>query len=179
MTGPIDPSSGQPLGSGPDPYAAGQPPYAPPVAGPYAQPAPGVVASGMYLDPVSGLLIPQGTVLAPVGRRIGAFFLSIPLFIVTLGIGYVIWGLVVWSRGQTPALQVLKMRCWRPQQGRPATFWWMALREIVGRLVDGILGFITQLVSLILLLTTKERKCLHDMVAGTIVLHDPGNLIAA
>ena len=29
---------------------------------------------------------------------------AIPLAIVTLGIGYVIWGLIVWGNGQTPAL---------------------------------------------------------------------------
>jgi hypothetical protein len=30
--------------------------------------------------------------------------MAIPLAIVTLGIGQVIWGLIVWANGQTPAL---------------------------------------------------------------------------
>ena len=63
--------------------------------------------TGMYLDQQSGLMLPQGTQLATPGRRIGAFFLAIPLVIITLGIGYLIWGLIVWPNGQTPALQVL------------------------------------------------------------------------
>jgi hypothetical protein len=66
--------------------------------------------AGMYFDQTSGLNLPVGVELATIGRRIGAFFLSFPLFIVTLGIGYAIWGLVVWGQGQTPALQVLGMR---------------------------------------------------------------------
>jgi hypothetical protein len=45
------------------------------------------VPPGLYFDPVSGLNLPQGTQLASAGRRIGAFFLAIPLAIVTLGIG--------------------------------------------------------------------------------------------
>lgn len=108
--------------------------------------APATVPSGLYFDPVSGLNLPQGTQLASVGRRIGAFFLAIPLSIVTLFIGYVIWGLIVWGRGQTPALQVLGMRCWRPETGRVANWGWMALREIIGRIVENILSIITELV---------------------------------
>jgi uncharacterized RDD family membrane protein YckC len=132
----------------------------------------------MYFDGQSGLTLPQGVVLATVGRRVGAYFLAIPLAIGTLVIGYIIWGMIVWGRGQTPALQVLGMRCWRPQTGRVAGWWWMALREIVGELVEGILGIITQVVSLVLMLTGRERQCLHDLIAGTVVLHDPNKVLA-
>ncbi len=93
--------------------------------------------TGMYLDQQSGLMLPQGTQLATPGRRIGAFFLAIPLVIITLGIGYLIWGLIVWPNGQTPALQVLGMRCFRPEDNRVAGFWWMALREIVAGFSEG------------------------------------------
>jgi uncharacterized RDD family membrane protein YckC len=115
--------------------------------------------------------------LASPGRRIGAYFLSLVLLIVTLGIGYVIWGLIVWPRGQTPALQVLKMRCFRPETNQVASFGWMALREIIGRIVDGILSFITAITSFVLMLATKERRTLHDLVAGTVVLYDPNKVL--
>jgi uncharacterized RDD family membrane protein YckC len=118
-------------------------------------------------------MLPEGVQLASAGRRIGAFFLAIPLSIVTLGIGYCIWGLVIWGRGQTPALQVLGMRCWRPETGRVAGWGWMALREIVGRIAEGILSIITLLISFILMMSGKERKSLHDHIAGTVVLYDP------
>jgi len=52
----------------------------------------------------------------------------------------------------------------------------MALRETIGRIVDNILG-ITALVSFILFLTGKERKALHDYVAGTVVLYDPNKVL--
>jgi uncharacterized RDD family membrane protein YckC len=142
----------------------------------YAAPAL-AVPPGFYFDPASGLSLPQGTQLASVGRRIGAFFLAIPLSIVTLGIGYLIWGLIVWGRGQTPALQVLGMRCWRPETGRVASWGWMALREIIGRIVENILSVITEVVSLIMFLSTKERRTLHDLVAGTVLLHDPNKVL--
>jgi uncharacterized RDD family membrane protein YckC len=126
----------------------------------------------MYYDQRSGLVLPEGTELAPIGRRIGAFFLSIVLVIVTLVIGYVIWGLIAWSNGTTPALQVLGMRCYRPDDGKVPGFWWMALRNIVGHIVEGILSFITEIVSFVLMCATKERRCLHDLIAGTVVLLD-------
>jgi uncharacterized RDD family membrane protein YckC len=138
-----------------------------------------VVPSGMYFDQGSGLMLPQGVELASSGRRIGAYFLAIPLAIVTLGIGYLIWGLIVWANGQTPALQVLGMRCWRPEDGRVPGFWWMALREVVGRIAEGILSFITLLISLILMLTRPDRRSLHDLIAGTVVLYDPNKVLAS
>jgi uncharacterized RDD family membrane protein YckC len=135
------------------------------------------VPQGSYLDEASGLLIPKGVTLAPVSRRVGAWFLAIPLAIVTLVIGYIIWGLIIWGRAQSPTYQVLGMRCWRPDNQRVATWWWMALREIVGRFVEGLLGVITLLISFILMLTTRERKCLHDHIAGTVVFRDPNKVL--
>jgi uncharacterized RDD family membrane protein YckC len=159
-----------------------------------AQPAPGFTAApaippgygqypmaaapqGMYVDQATGVLVPDGTEMATIGRRIGAYFLAIPLAIVTLGIGYLIWGLIIWGNGQTPALQVLGMRVWRTEENRVAGFWHMALREVVGRLAESILGIITQLTSFVLFVTGRERKALHDHIAGTVVLYDPNKVL--
>jgi uncharacterized RDD family membrane protein YckC len=154
-------------------------PQAPPVPagygyGQFGQPVP----AGMYFDQQSGLMLPEGTVLASSGRRIGAAFLAIPLSIITLFIGYLIWGLIAWGKGTTPALQVLGMRCYRPETNRVAGFWWMALREVVGRIADGILSIITGLISFIFMLTRPDRRTLHDLVAGTVVLHDPNKVLS-
>jgi len=138
-----------------------------------------VVPQGMYFDQISGLNLPDGTQLASVGRRIGAYFLAIPLVIVTLGIGYVVWGLIVWGNGQTPALQVLGMRVWRPETNKVAGFWFMALREIVGRIIDGILSFITAITSFVLFVAGKKHQALHDIIAGTVVLYDPDKVLAS
>ncbi len=163
-----------PAGAAPPPPPQSPPP---PAGYAYSQVPAGAVPPGMYFDPASGLLLPNGVELASIGRRIGAWFLAIPLAIVTLGIGYIIWGLIVWGRGQTPALQVLGMRCWRPETNRVATWGWMALREFVGRLVEGILSIITLLASFILMCAGKERKSIHDHIAGTVVLHDPNHVL--
>jgi uncharacterized RDD family membrane protein YckC len=133
----------------------------------------------MFLDQASGLVLPQGTQLASVGRRIGAYFLGVLLAIVTLGIGYIVWGLIVWGNGQTPALQVLGMRVWRPETNRVAGFWYMALREIVGRIIDGILSLITEITSFVLFVASKDHKSLHDQIAGTVVLYDPDKVLAS
>ncbi|HUC06334.1 MAG TPA: RDD family protein [Acidimicrobiales bacterium] len=134
------------------------------------------VPPGMYYEPRSGLMIPDGVVLAGTGRRIGAWFLSILLFIVTLGIGFIVWGLILWGRGQSPAFSVLKMRCWRPTQNQVAGWWWMALRNFVGHLIEGISGIIA-LASFIVFLATKQRRAIHDFIGGTVVFYDPDNLL--
>jgi uncharacterized RDD family membrane protein YckC len=172
---PADPyPSAPPPGVGPLPTAP------PPPAGDYAFGQPGTVAvpAGTYLDPASGVLLPQGIELASVGRRIGAYFLAIPLLIVTLFIGYLIWGLIVWGNGQTPALQVLGMRCWRPEEARVPGFWWMALREIVGGIAESIFGIFTEAASFILMVVRRDRRSLHDLIAGTVVVYDPNKTLA-
>lgn len=155
----------------------GMPP--PPSAeyGGYGMPGTVVAPAGMYYDPQSGLTLPEGVVLASVGRRIGAFFLAIPLGIVTLGIGYIIWGLIVWAQGTTPALQVLGMRCWRPDDNQVPGWGWMALRNVIGRFVVESFITIIGVVSLILMCVNKDRKSLHDLMAGTVVLHDPNKVL--
>lgn len=154
-------------------------PQAPPVPEGYGygMPQPMAVPPGMYVEPRTGLLLPQGVELASVGRRIGAYFLGLVLMIVTLVIGYFIWGLVSWSKGRGPAFQVLGMRCWRAAEGRPATWGTMALRDIVGGIAQGILGGITGLISFILFLSTNKRQSLMDLVGGTVVLYDPNNVL--
>jgi len=178
VTQPPDWNVQQPAPGGPYPTGGFPPPAPPPAPGyGYAGGPSAPVPPGMYFDQVSGLNLPQGVQLASVGRRIGAYFLAIPLAIATLIIGYVVWGLIVWGRGQTPALQVLGMRCWRPETRRVSSFWWMALREIVGRFVEGLIGLITLLASFIIMLTSRERRCLHDLIAGTVVVHDPEKIL--
>jgi uncharacterized RDD family membrane protein YckC len=192
------PAGQAPYGQSP-PY--GQAPYAPPAYGPpqygqaqygqpaygqpqYGQPAygypaapPPTDASGRRFDPASSLYLPNGVELATVGRRIGAYFLAIPLAIITLGIGYLIWGLVLWGQGTTPALRVLNMKVYRVDRNEVPGFGGMALREIVGRIVDGIFGPITQLISFILFVTGDRRQSLHDHVASTTVVYDPNRVL--
>ncbi len=146
--------------------------------GAYGMPgmAPGApVPPGFYYDQLSGLIMPEGTTLASVGRRIGAFFLGMLLSIVTLGIGYIIWGAISWAKGQTPAQMCLGLQTWRPQERINASWGTMFLRG----LAYVVLGWIpfAQLISFILFLSGKEHRTLHDSVASTIVLHDPNKVL--
>jgi uncharacterized RDD family membrane protein YckC len=130
-------------------------------------------AMGRLYDAESDLYLPGGTELASRGRRVGAYFLAIPLSIVTLIIGYIIWGLIVWGKGTTPALQVLGMRCYLPQENRVPGFGKMALREVVGRWIIESIIWIIGVISFFVFLTDKRRQPFHDKVAGTVVLYDP------
>ncbi|MGN6160207.1 MAG: RDD family protein [Marmoricola sp.] len=140
-------------------------PLPPPTGTPYAPPIPAAYGTGLALPP--------GVVLASRGRRVGAYFLSILLAIVTLGIGYLIWGLVVWGKGTSPALQVLGMRAWKPAEGKVAGWGTMALRDVVGGLAQGILGFITGLISFVLFLTDDQNRTIPDRIGSTVIVHDP------
>lgn len=170
---PPPPPGGPPPGPGQPPPGSAPPP--PPGWG-YGQVQPGAVPPGLYRDPSSGVLIPNGVELASHGRRIGAYFLAIPLVIVTLVIGYVVWGVIAWTKGTTPALQVLGMRVWVPNKRRVAPFGTMVLREVVGQFLISIIPF-TQLASFILFLARSDRKALHDLVADTVVVRDPNRLL--
>jgi uncharacterized RDD family membrane protein YckC len=174
----------------PDPNQPHQPPNQPPQwqpppgqqhgqypSAPQDQQPPQVDQRGLVLDYQSGLYLPPGTELAPVGRRIGAYFLAIALFIVTLGIGYIVWGLILWNQGTSPALRVLNMKVWRVDTGEVPRFWWMALRDIVGRFVDGIVGLITGVISFVLFVTGARRQSLHDLISSTTVLYDPNRVL--
>jgi hypothetical protein len=123
------------------------------------------------------LALPPGVELASRGRRVGAYFLAIPLAAVTLGIGYVIWGLIVWGKGTSPALQVLGMKAWRPAEQRPANWGIMALRNVVGGIVQGILSIITLLISFIMFLTDDQNRTIPDRIGGTVIVHDPQKVL--
>jgi uncharacterized RDD family membrane protein YckC len=136
------------------------------------------VPDGMYFDQLSGLVLPNGTQLASVGRRIGSYFLAGLLICVTLGIGYLIWGAISWSTGRTPTQQVLGMQTWRPQTRTNATWGEQFLREI-SRLVYVIpfVGWIVAIVSFFMFISNKDHRAIHDQIGGTIVLHDPNKVL--
>lgn len=123
------------------------------------------------------VIVPQGTVLTSIGKRFGGMLLSILLFVVTLGIGYVIWALIAWNKGQTPAKQILKMYVIDIETGLPASWGKMFLRGFV---LDGLLNSVTaglfNLVSAIWIFTNPERQRLTDKIVNTIVVDAPNGL---
>lgn len=125
-----------------------------------------------------GVQLPPGVVVASVGRRVGAYFLSGVLAIVTLGIGYLIWGAIVWGKGTSPALQVLGMRVWKESDHAPAGWGTMFLRDVIGGFVQGILGPITGVISLVMFISDNEgHRSIMDRIGGTVVVHDPQRIL--
>jgi uncharacterized RDD family membrane protein YckC len=149
--------------------------------GAYGMPgmAPGApVPPGFYYDQLSGLVLPDGTQLASVGRRIGSYFLAILLVIVTLGIGYLIWGAIIWAKGQTPTQALLGMQTWKPQTQANTSWGEQFLREL-SRLLYAIpfIGWIIAIVSFFMFVSGKEHRSLHDSIGGTVVLYDPNKVL--
>jgi len=122
------------------------------------------------------LFVASGAVLAS-GTDAGLYLL-LPAALVALVSGVLnAWNFLLPRQTGAPALQVLGMRCWRPETGRVAGSGWTLLRETIGRIVENVLSIFTEVLSLILMLSRPDRKTLHDMVAGTVVLYDPDKVL--
>ncbi|MBM3717647.1 MAG: RDD family protein [Actinobacteria bacterium] len=120
------------------------------------------------------------------GRRFGAFVLEGVLTIVTCGIGWLIWAIVLWQQSTTPAKKLLGMRILDAKTGAPATMSQMVRRELLVKLLlivalnyagtlVGIdfslgLGNLVTLASAIMVLTSTSRQALWDLAAGTVVV---------
>ena len=149
-------------------------------ASPSAPPlSPGSVPANIEGDPGTGQ--PDlSSMLASRGRRLGAFLLEPVLVAVTLVIGWLIWSLIVYTRGQTPAKQVLGMRVVRLEGHQTAGLGWMALRELVLKsavilLLGGILllGIVWVIVNGIVLLNNDRNQTVWDKMLKTVVIRDP------
>lgn len=128
---------------------------------------------------VNGQLYVAGCPVASNGVRFGAYLLDAILAGVTLVIGWFIWSLIVWGKGQTPAKSLLGLRCVRTDTQRAATWGQMALREIVGKGIIGSVTFgITTLVSCFMILGTS-RQGIWDKIATTVVVSDPNKQLAS
>jgi uncharacterized RDD family membrane protein YckC len=157
--------------SQPGPHPASQPgpqPVSQPGPQAWSQPYPTGLVAHNY-GPQLRFPIPPGSELASVGRRIGGYFLELLLLVLTLGLGYLIWALVVWARGQTPGKQLLGMYCYRPATASIASWGFMLLRWF-GQVLESLIPFGFVITS-IMMITSDERRAIHDHVAGTVVLH--------
>jgi hypothetical protein len=67
---------------------------------------------------------------ATVGIRIKALLLSVVLFVVTLGVGWLAWSVVEWCGGRTPSYRRTHLRVVRQSDKRPIGLARSLLREI-------------------------------------------------
>ena len=110
--------------------------------------------------------------LATGGRRFVGYLLYLLLFIVTLGIGYIIWDVIVWSKGRTPAYQIMKMQVVKKDTGLPADWGTMFLRGFIGfAIIQGLLNaLLVGYVLLFMLFWDKDRQELWDKISNTVVI---------
>jgi uncharacterized RDD family membrane protein YckC len=113
--------------------------------------------------------------LASKGRRFGGMLLEGLLVIVTLGIGWLIWSIIIWDKGQTPAKSILDMRVVKADEYAYLRRSDMALRELVGKV---LLNFIPLywLISAIFVLVDDRNQALWDKIAKSVVVSDPNNV---
>jgi len=138
--------------------------------------APGPYQPHVLAPVVGNERVPAGIPLSNPWARLGSSLLDIVLLIVTLFIGWLVWTLIVWSKGQTPGKQICGQRVVMKRTGRAATWGEMALRDFVIRgLAVGILGQITcgifTLVATLMIFSTYHET-MWDKWAGTLVVDD-------
>lgn len=95
------------------------------------------------------------------GQRGGGGYL-----VMFLGIAYIVVGAYFWSKGTSPGKQTLGMYVYDKRSGYPLGFWSMALREIVGKWISGLvfsLGYIW-------ILLDDQHQGWHDKLVGSVVL---------
>ena len=74
--------------------------------------------------------------------------------------------LAMWAYGLTPGKWMLGIRVVKRDTALPAGFWRMALREIVGKLISGILCYLGYIWALV----DANRQGWHDKIAKTLVI---------
>jgi hypothetical protein len=140
----------------------------------YPQFAAPEVPSGMRYDGEARLVLPADTRYAAARVRVLAgVALGFLLFAGTLGIGYLAWSIATWGRGQTPAQRLLELRCWNPGTGRVPGRWQMAERQFLGLSLSGL----SLIVLLFFVVSGNGQTSVGDFVLGTIVLHDPRDVL--
>ncbi len=151
-------------------------PYDTPTAEPSpwtAPPAGTAIAPAWAPAPHVGHVVPTEALASP-WARLGASLLNGVLLVVTLGIGYLVWSLVLWGQGTNPGKKMLGLTVVKADTGRVCTFGDMLVRNVVmGGLVLGLLTGVTfGIVGLVdaLMVFGDRRQRLIDRMAGTLVV---------
>lgn len=105
--------------------------------------------------------------------RLGCALLESLLVVVTLFIGWLIWGAVLAGEGRTPAKKLLGLRVIRTDSGRPASWPWMVfMRGFVASWVAQLAIVFTVGVLLFMPFWDRRNQNVWDKVSGCVVVHD-------
>jgi uncharacterized RDD family membrane protein YckC len=124
---------------------------------------------------IAGGVIPAGDELASPWGRLGAHLLDGLLMLVTLFVGWLVWSLFTWRKGQSPAKAMVGFHVTEKATGSAASWGRMFVREVLvrglvigmllGLLTLGIAGFVGTL-----MIFSAYRETLWDKMAGTLVV---------
>ena len=106
------------------------------------------------------------------GVRLGALLLDSLLFVVTCGIGWLIWDIVLWQKSTSPAKKMLNLKIVDINTGAPASMVQMLLREGLGKIVLSAITGIVGIVSAILILVVPSRQGVWDYISKTTVVRE-------
>ena len=145
---------------------------------------PGAVMTPSFAGPVTAsrpeLLqpLPASIELCSVWRRLGGYLLDSLLVIVTLVIGWLVWSIIVWGRGQSPGKQLLGMRVIRTDDltagrrglmfGRFCAMWLIGF--VAGATIIGYVLYFW-------LCWDKNRQEIWDKMCNTVVVNDRDDLL--
>ena len=137
-----------------------------------------------YSTPINNVPANSGSPMryASFQHRLGALALDILFFILSAILAFlpfIIWSLVVWSKGQTPGKQILKIRVRNAQTGSVATWGHMAVREFLVPLTVLIASGMTYSIAFVAWITieivfyfTKSNRTLRDLWVKTAVVNE-------
>jgi hypothetical protein len=130
-------------------------------------------------ESTSGEFNPISLRYASFQHRLGAYALDMGLAFLTLGIGWLIWSMIIWGEGQTPAKKILKLRTINATNGRPASWGHMGLREILvpttvffASIFTSGLAWIAWIVLEIVMYFNQGGRTLRDLWVKTAVVNE-------
>ncbi|MYH74081.1 MAG: RDD family protein [Acidimicrobiales bacterium] len=119
-------------------------------------------------------LLPGDVEYASPWLRLGAMVLENFLVVVTLGIGWVIWALIIVRRGQTPAKSLLGLRVIDDATLEPVGFVRMFfVRGLVGDLITTFAFILTVGVLAFMPFWDRRNQTLWEKLSNTHVVVDP------
>ena len=107
------------------------------------------------------------------GVRLWATVLDGLLFIVTCGIGWLIWDIVLWQQSTSPAKKMLNLKIVDINTGAPASMQQMLLREVLGKIIlSTVTSGVSTLIGAVLILVVPGRQGVWDYISKTTVVRE-------
>ncbi|MSO15780.1 MAG: RDD family protein [Ilumatobacteraceae bacterium] len=107
------------------------------------------------------------------GTRLWATVLDGLLFIVTCGIGWLIWDIVLWQQSTSPAKKMLNLKIVDLNTGAPASMQQMLLREVLGKIIlSTVTSGVSTLIGAVLILVVPSRQGVWDYISKTTVARE-------